>query len=463
MGVFFLLTLYSSIRASAAQRPARWEWTAVIACALGMATKEVMVVAPLIVLLYDRAFVFPSFRDAFRQRFRLYGGLFATWLIALGLNANRPRAESVGSRANVLLYLENQCWALSRYMKLLFWPSDLVMDYGPPRMLASHQIVPGALLAAVLIGATLVAFRFAPALGFLGAWFLLILLPSSSVMPIMTEAAAERRVYLSLAAPLVLAVTAVYVGAKRHRPIAVALFAVLGVLLANQTTIRNAEYATERRAWQTVVDRFPHARAYAKLGFLVDEDGDVGAAIPLYRKAIQEGDREPATHWNLAHALQDTGNTSGALAEYMLYARLQPQDAIGRATFGAALLAAGRLTEARSELREAVRLKPDLPEPYANLGFIALEEENYAEAANHFQSFTQLEPDNAVILRDLGLALMGLHRFDEAIDAFAHALRVQPDFPEAKENLAAAHAMKAFQDRENAKRKGPAEIVPRRP
>ena len=35
---------------------------------------------------------------------------------------------------------------------------------------------------------------------FLGAWFFLILAPSSSVLPIVTEVAAEHRMYLPLAA-----------------------------------------------------------------------------------------------------------------------------------------------------------------------------------------------------------------------------------------------------------------------
>ncbi len=62
MGLFYLLTLYGFIRAVDSPVPGRWEIFSVIACLLGMATKEVMVSAPLIVLLYDRTFVAGSFR-----------------------------------------------------------------------------------------------------------------------------------------------------------------------------------------------------------------------------------------------------------------------------------------------------------------------------------------------------------------------------------------------------------------
>ena len=62
------------------------------------------------------------------------------------------------------------------------------------------QIIPAASVIAALLAATLWALRRAPALGFLGAWFFLILAPTSSFVPIVTEVAAERRMYLPLAA-----------------------------------------------------------------------------------------------------------------------------------------------------------------------------------------------------------------------------------------------------------------------
>jgi hypothetical protein len=48
-----------------------------------MQTKEVMVGAPLVVWLYDRAFLAGSFAAALRSRRALYAGLAATWLLLL--------------------------------------------------------------------------------------------------------------------------------------------------------------------------------------------------------------------------------------------------------------------------------------------------------------------------------------------------------------------------------------------
>src|SRR5206468_13088154 len=48
MGLFLLLTLYCGIRGAHSPHPRRWYLAAIVACALGMGSKEVMVAAPLV-------------------------------------------------------------------------------------------------------------------------------------------------------------------------------------------------------------------------------------------------------------------------------------------------------------------------------------------------------------------------------------------------------------------------------
>ena len=57
MAACYLLTLYAGLRAfeSVRARPARGRGLAWLACAAGMACKESMVTAPVMVVLYDRS------------------------------------------------------------------------------------------------------------------------------------------------------------------------------------------------------------------------------------------------------------------------------------------------------------------------------------------------------------------------------------------------------------------------
>ncbi len=72
MALFYLLTLYTSLRSYQSTSAVAWQTLAVAACACGMATKEAMVTAPVTVVLFDRIFLFDSIRDGLRSRWRLY-------------------------------------------------------------------------------------------------------------------------------------------------------------------------------------------------------------------------------------------------------------------------------------------------------------------------------------------------------------------------------------------------------
>jgi len=97
MGLLYLLTLYAFIRGAQAPERGAWLLLSVAACALGMATKEVMATAPLIVLAYDRTFVAGSLRGALRQRRGFYAGLASTWLVLALLSAGAGAAWATAS------------------------------------------------------------------------------------------------------------------------------------------------------------------------------------------------------------------------------------------------------------------------------------------------------------------------------------------------------------------------------
>jgi hypothetical protein len=181
-----------------------WYAAAIGACALGMGSKESMVTAPLTIVLFDRMFVFGSLRDAFEHRWRLYLGLALTWGFLAMEVAATPRAGSAGFAAGVTVwtYLLNQAAIIVRYLRLVFWPVDLVINYGQPVPYTLRDVLPQALAVVSLLSLTVAAFRWRPLLAFLGAWFFITLAPTSTFLPIATEVAAERRMYLPLMAVL---------------------------------------------------------------------------------------------------------------------------------------------------------------------------------------------------------------------------------------------------------------------
>ncbi len=204
VALFYLATLYAGLRYFAAAEPrprAAWCAAAVTASLLGMACKEVMVTVPIIVLLFERTFIAGTFRAALGRSWPLYAGLAASWLLLLALNAGNPRADSAGFHAGVplLAYWYTQAKVLLLYLKLAVWPWPLVISYELPLNDTLSAAWPWLLAASVLVVATAVLLWRRRAAGFVGACVLIILSPTLLV-PIVREVAAERRMYLPLAA-----------------------------------------------------------------------------------------------------------------------------------------------------------------------------------------------------------------------------------------------------------------------
>jgi hypothetical protein len=101
-----------------------WLLTSVAACWLGMATKEVMASAPVMVLLYDRTFIAGTFRESWQRRRLLYALLAGSWLLLAGLIAsgggNRSGIAGFGVGVPWWEYWLTQCIAIVHYLRLVF-------------------------------------------------------------------------------------------------------------------------------------------------------------------------------------------------------------------------------------------------------------------------------------------------------------------------------------------------------
>jgi hypothetical protein len=215
-GLLYLATLYGVIRGAHSERPVPWYVLAVAASALGMASKETMVTAPVVVMAFDGVFLSGSVRKAWRQRKSLYAGLALTWLVLVYDLASNGLARSTGAgfggEMTVWQYAETQCWAILHYLRLAVIPHPLVLDYGEWTARSAADIVPGAVVVAVLLAGTAIALVRLPWLGFLGVWFFAILAPTSSVVPLPAQTVAEKRMYLPLAAVVTAVIVLSYLG-----------------------------------------------------------------------------------------------------------------------------------------------------------------------------------------------------------------------------------------------------------
>jgi protein O-mannosyl-transferase len=375
MGLFLVTTLYCAIRAWNGSRV--WIALAGAACALGMASKETMVVAPLIVLLWD--WTFGPRPLPVRARLPLYAALAASWLVLAVLVAGGHRASAVGFGFAAWpwwRYLITQAGVIAHYLRLSLVPFPLVLDYGwPPARLG--EVWPQVILIAALVAVTLWGIARRSPLAFAGGAFFLILAPTSSVLPIVTEVAAEHRMYLPLASVLAVLVIGVHRALRLWLPSAsgrVAIGLTLAAVVAGTalTHARNGDYQDYERIWLDTIEKRPdNARARN----------------------------------NYATALVAQGRYREAEAHVRVAVQVDPASVEAQQTLGVALCAQSRCDEGIPHLEAAGALAPSSPDVQRNLAEAYASRGAMAAAVEHYERALAMRPDDVLLLNRAGWIL----------------------------------------------------------
>jgi Flp pilus assembly protein TadD len=441
VSLLYLLTLWGFIRATEPNAARGWAVVAWVACLLGMATKEVMVSAPVVVLLYDRIFVAGSWRAALRQRWRLHAALAGTWLLLAWLvigTAGRGGTAGLGTTMSPWAYFLTQIGAIVHYLRLALWPSPLVFDYGKGLVAGWTAVWWQALILGPLaLGSAWAAWR-GRAVGWLGLFFFAVLAPSSSFVPVVTQTMSEHRFYLALAAVITVAVVGLY---RLAGPRTLWLWLFVAAALGATTVRRNVDYRSELAIWEdTVVKRPENIRALAALGAIHQAAGRLEEARVMLQEAVRLAPDSVEAVNNLGNAWMKAGQWAEATRCFERALALQPNEPYALNNLGNALLQQGRGPEAVVRFEAALRAKPDFPEPRFNLANILAQSGREAEALTHYDAYLRMKPADVEARSNYAATLQLTRRFDDAVTQLEFAVKLRPDDPELQNNLGAALA-----------------------
>ena len=435
MGLCYLLVLYAFVRRVDSPHPGRWDLAAISAGLLGAACKEVIMTAPVIVLLYDRTFVTGSFREAWRRHARLYAGLAGIWvLLAVQLAGGRGQAFGYGQGLSAWAYLVTEGEVVLRYLGLAVWPHPLVFDYGEDWSQTGLRPLMTASTVVALVAISLRALARRPWLGFLGAWFFIILSPTSSLVPIAHQPMAENRLYLPLVAVVIGVLVGLYAAVgRRWFPLwAAGLIIGLGLL----TLQRNADYQDEVGLWRDTVNKRPgNARAQYNLGHALAADGRTAEAARAYASALELKPSYAEAHHNLGNALARLGQPLAAISHYEAAIRLEPGYASAEYNLGSTQAEMGHLPDAIRHFEAALRLEPGAAGVHHSLGSALARAGRPAEAMQHYAEAVRLSPAYPEAQTNWGNLLAQSGRWTEATAHYEAALKTDPDYPEAHINL----------------------------
>jgi Flp pilus assembly protein TadD len=371
-----------------------------------------MVTAPLAVLLYDIVFTTQPVKEMLKRRWPLFVGLSATWAVLAATIIIGPANTTAGFALKTMSwwdYFRSEPKVVVYYLRLSLWPSPLCLDYqGWPVARTGGEIIPYAIiLGAIGIGTVWALVRRRP-IGFLGAWFFLILSASSGLVPI-ADLVFEHRMYLSLAAVVAFVVLGSYSlwgcfidripqgragqlpsGRRVGLAVATLVVAVLGFV----TAMRNIDYSSEVVMWSDVVRKRPdNPRAHSNLGKALTEIGKLDDATSQFREAVRLDPAFEYAQSNLGTALYYQGNLTEARDQLDNALALNPQDPNAHCVLGRVFSDMGWTNAAIDEFSRAIRLKPDFGEAYLRLGFELEKAGRVSEAKDQYRVALRLNPE----------------------------------------------------------------------
>ncbi|HRX78911.1 MAG TPA: tetratricopeptide repeat protein [Pirellulaceae bacterium] len=415
MGMFYLATLYCSLRywyAAHAIGRTTWLLLAIVACFSGMLCKEMMVSAPVMVLLYDRTFVSGSLPRALTRSWRLYVGLALAWVYVLVLYSHGLRTPGAGFGQGVAAHVWwfTQAKVLFLYLKLAVWPWPLVIHYEIPYLKTAAEAWPWLLATGLLaIGTLVLLWRRSP-LGFVAIWFVAVLSPTL-VIPLVGETAVERRMYVPLAALVPLLVVGGYVllrqawrsikpreGLESIRSGPVAVFCIVTIALAITfgyvSSHRLVAYQDELGLWQDALLYQPHdPLVQFNVGTILADAGRLSEAIPHFEQSVRLDPRSYRAHYNLARSLEASARPQEAIEHYRAALQLRTDDAVSHYNLARLLEDKGQLSEAAEHYRKTIAVQPDFSAAHTNLAILLVTDGHIQEAIKHFELALQSQED----------------------------------------------------------------------
>jgi tetratricopeptide (TPR) repeat protein len=152
--------------------------------------------------------------------------------------------------------------------------------------------------------------------------------------------------------------------------------------------------------------------------------GNPRRAVDLYRESLVGDPGNARTYYDLALALDRTGDDAGERQALEKALQLDPQLAPVHNQLGLLHLQARQNSQAEEQFKAAIALDPQYAEAQNNLGVLYGQLSRDADAERLFRQATENNPQYGQAFANLGLILAGESRDTEAAQALESALRL---------------------------------------
>ncbi len=415
---------------------------------LALLSKEIAVTLPILLFAYDY-FFFHRQRSAeiielLKKRYLSFIILTFIYIIirfavlgAIGPQKNLSFAPDVGLYERFLTIIV----VIGYYMRLLFLPFNLTVDYVFPKIasLSLPVFIYGGILL-VSIGITVLLYKRSKMLSFSIALFFITLLPVMNIIPI-GELIAERFLYIPLISfALLIGISTDYFfirfSSKFLRIIISIPLIFLAAFYSLLTISRNYDWKDAFTLWKATIYTMPASSvAHNNLGVEYVKKEEHIDAIVEYKKAIELSPKYSHALTNLGDAYLKIGLIDEAIDFYKKAIEAEPDYSIAYNNLGFAYFEKGLYKEALSEYKKAIKLNSKDPLFYNNLGNLYASMKRYDDAIAEYKRAISIDPLDTKAYNNLGAVYAQQGKFNEAEAEVRKALAIDPENSLAKKTL----------------------------
>lgn len=419
-----------------------WRFYAVmlVAFALGLMAKPMLVTLPCVLLLLDfwplRRTTWSAGTEAGAKTespgwliaekvpfFALVvGSSVATYLVQRG-------GGSVSSSLTFGERLANAVVAVPRYLGKFFVPVDLAVLYPHPGQWAVEKVAVSAMLIAAITAVAVWQWRRRSWLVVGWLWFLGTLVPVSGLVQVGLQSMADRYTYLPM-----LGVQLAVLWTLRER--ATTAGARTAWAVAGAGVLAVCAVATMRLtgAWKNSLTLFDQAIAATGDNYVAEDNrglflfraGRGDEAMEGYRRSLAINASYLNANNNLGHALSEAGKPAEAVPLYRVALKAQPDHLEVRNNLANALSDLGQLAEAMEHYDFVLARKPDHANALNGSAVVFAMQNKPAEAKARLEQSLRIAPDNASAHANLGNVCSMLGLRDEALVHYRRAVELNP-------------------------------------
>lgn len=418
---------------------------AFVLTALSTGSKEIIIVLPCLLILFDWFLIAEGEWSNFKSRIPLLA-LQAVFFFGVFYKVGvKPRfikravTTSIrNNRGNILTeekeekitpgnFFISQFKIITHYIAMFFWPFNICFDYEvvlSKSLWERDVIFPLIFLLLILFGA-LIFFIFDPGnlFTFSVGWFFGAVFPRASFVPC-TELVCDYKTYVgSFGMMFFIALLVMYgmrYAAQHFRQltllrnqvvVVVLLLAGLGVM----SKIRNKVWSTELLFWKDCIDNAPSkARGWNNYAVALWDLGRVDEAIKSFQDAIVRDANYGEPHVNLAVIYQMQGKKDQAFHHYqkaLSTGEGHPQLFLN---LGILHISNNNLHSAEYCLKQAIELRAFYGKAYTLLGRLYEQQKRFDEATKIFEEGLRYVPEDAELHYSYASLQHNLGNFEKA-------------------------------------------------